>query len=114
MFNKLKILYSYMFRAFLIVFFSCLGVQSFATHVQGGDITISCLGGNQYEIRLSLYRDCAGVNAPQTAGVSYSSTSCGVNQNVTLNRIPGTGVEVSPICPTEASRCTGGANPGVQ
>ncbi|MCO6499412.1 MAG: gliding motility-associated C-terminal domain-containing protein [Vicingus serpentipes] len=112
--HKLKIFYSLLFKAFLFLFLGLLSVNSYATHVQGGDITIKCLGGNQYEIRLSLYRDCAGVNAPNSASVTYSSASCGINQNVTLNKIPGTGVEVTPICPSASSRCTGGSNPGVQ
>lgn len=94
----------------LLSFFS----EASATHVQGGEITMTCLGGNQYRIRLALYRDCAGVAAPTTVSVNYKSVSCGRNLNVTLNRIPGTGVEVAPICPTSATQCNGGSNPGVQ
>ncbi len=29
-----------------------------ATHIVGGEITYKCLGGNAYEIKLSVYRDC--------------------------------------------------------
>ena len=29
-----------------------------ATHIVGGNLTYRCLGNNQYEIRLSLRRDC--------------------------------------------------------
>jgi gliding motility-associated-like protein len=29
-----------------------------ATHIVGGDITYKCLGGNRYEIRLTVRRDC--------------------------------------------------------
>ena len=29
-----------------------------ATHIVGGNLTYRCLGGNQYEVRLSLRRDC--------------------------------------------------------
>ncbi len=95
--------------------FSFLIVASIkATHVQGGDITYRCLGGNQYEISLALYRDCAGVAAPTTVSINYRSASCGINQNVTLNRITGTGIEVTPICPSLATQCTGGTYPGVQ
>lgn len=85
-----------------------------ATHVQGGDLTYRCLGGNQYEITLSLYRDCAGVAAPTTVSINYKSTSCGINQNVTLNKIAGTGIEVTPICTSLVTQCAGGTYPGVQ
>lgn len=29
-----------------------------ATHIVGGEITYACLGNNQYEVKLSVYRDC--------------------------------------------------------
>lgn len=85
-----------------------------ATHVQGGDLTYRCLGGNQYEITLALYRDCAGVAAPTTVSINYKSVSCGINQNVTMNRIAGTGIEVTPICTSLITQCAGGTYPGVQ
>jgi gliding motility-associated-like protein len=85
-----------------------------ATHVEGGDITYQCIGGNQYIVTLSLYRDCAGVAAPTSVSLNFKSVSCGQNFNATLNKIPGTGVEVTPICPTMLSVCSGGTFPGVQ
>lgn len=99
---------------FLITILLASFSEASATHVQGGEITMTCLGGNQYRIRLALYRDCAGVAAPTTVSVRYRSVSCNINTTVTLNRIPGTGIEVAPICPTAATRCNGGTNPGVQ
>lgn len=86
----------------------------FATHVQGGDITYECLGGNQYRIQMALYRDCAGVAAPNTITVNAKSATCAEDFNITLNRVAGTGVEVSPICPSLQTVCTGGSYPGVQ
>ncbi|HRP61603.1 MAG TPA: hypothetical protein PK833_15130, partial [Vicingus sp.] len=50
--------------------------NAFATHAQSADITYQCLGGNQYEIQVSFYRDCAGVAAPNTVSVNLSSASC--------------------------------------
>ncbi|MBL4657447.1 MAG: hypothetical protein JKX73_05560, partial [Flavobacteriales bacterium] len=35
-----------------------LPVAMFATHLVGGELSHRCLGGNQYEITLKLYRDC--------------------------------------------------------
>lgn len=101
-------------RIFIVIIFITIYGSAYASHVQGGEITMRCLGGNQYEIRLALYRDCAGVNAPNSVSINYKSTSCGQNKYVTLNKIPNTGIEVSPLCPSATSRCNGGSLPGVQ
>jgi len=85
-----------------------------ASHVQGGNITYTCLGGNQFEVTLALYRDCAGVAAPISVSINRRSITCGVNANFVLTKIAGTGIEVTPICPTTATQCTGGTLPGVQ
>ena len=52
-----------------IVFSTVLGllllpVVSKATHIVGGEIGYKCLGGNQYEITLTVYRDCDTGEAP--------------------------------------------------
>ncbi len=88
--------------------------EAFASHAQSADITYRCLGGNQYEISLSFYRDCAGVAAPGTVTINLASASCAQNYNLTLNQIPGTGLDVSPICTMFNTQCSGGTYPGVQ
>jgi gliding motility-associated-like protein len=105
-------------RVFFWISFIVMFIQSqneaFASHAQSADITYQCLGGNQYQISLSFYRDCAGVQAPNTATINISSASCGQNLTLTLNPIPGTGIEVSPICTQMNTQCSGGTYPGVQ
>ncbi len=86
----------------------------YATHAQGADISYQCLGGSNYQIMVSFYRDCSGVGAPANVTVNLSSASCGQNLNLTLFPIGGTGIEVSPVCASMATTCTGGAYPGVQ
>ncbi len=86
----------------------------FSTHAQSADITYQCLGGNQYQINLSFYRDCAGVNAPNSVNITISSASCNQNFTANLTQLPGTGVDVTPICATMQTTCNGGANPGVE
>ena len=86
----------------------------FATHAQSADITYQCLGGNQYQIQVSFYRDCAGVAAPNTVAVNLFSATCNQNFNITLNKIPGTGVDVTQVCSTINTQCNGGTYPGVQ
>jgi gliding motility-associated-like protein len=41
---------------FLCCFLSITTVQ--ATHIVGGEITYRCLGNNEYEVTLTVYRDC--------------------------------------------------------
>ncbi|MBL7807320.1 MAG: gliding motility-associated C-terminal domain-containing protein [Saprospiraceae bacterium] len=48
-----------MFRTVLLLLL-CTGFSArlLATHIVGGEITYRCLGGNDYEITLTVYRDC--------------------------------------------------------
>lgn len=85
-----------------------------ASHAMGADITYECLGGNNYKIRVSFYRDCIGINAPNTVLVTVRSVTCGQNLSVTCNPIPGTGQQVTPLCSAAVSTCDGGVFTGIQ
>lgn len=98
----------------LIIAFIQTNTEAYASHAQGGDLTYTCLGGNQYRLRLAFYRDCSGVNAPSSVSIDIASASCAQNLQVTLNPIAGTGQDVTPICPNLTTVCNGGNNPGVQ
>ncbi len=43
---------------FSIIFFLFLSKTLSATHIVGGEMTYRCLGQNQYEIKLQVFRDC--------------------------------------------------------
>lgn len=103
-------------RAWLIFIISFIISQNaaYASHAQSADLTYRCLGGNQYELTLSFYRDCAGVAAPGSVTIDISSITCNQSFNATLLPIAGTGQDVSPICPTMTTQCNGGTNPGVE
>jgi PKD repeat protein len=83
-----------------------------ATHISGGEIYYHCLGGNQYEITLVVYRDCAGINLNASYNLDITSP-CG-NKTLTVTT-PG-GVEISQLCDLELpnSTCNGGNLPGTQ
>lgn len=84
-----------------------------ASHIMGSDISFRCLGGNQYQIVVTVYRDCSGISAPTSIPVDISS-SCG-SQTVTATvDAQNSGIEVSQLCPTAVSTCQGGSLPGVQ
>lgn len=99
--------------SFILLFIQAQ-TEAYASHAQSADLTYECLGGNQYRISLSFYRDCAGVAAPASAPIDITSATCGQNLSLTLNPVPFTGIEVSPICAAMNTQCTGGTYPGVQ
>ncbi len=96
-----------------MAFFVCCTENLQASHSMGSDLTYRCLGGNTYEITLSFYRDCVGVPADGFANIILSS-SCYPAFSTTIYPITGTGNEISPLCPSQTSTCSGGTFTGVQ
>jgi gliding motility-associated-like protein len=97
-----------------VALLSLSGEKALASHAMGADLTYECLGGNTYKVRLSFYRDCIGILAPANVYVNIRSASCGQNLGVTCQPIPGTGQEVTYLCPTATSTCNGGTFTGIQ
>lgn len=90
-----------------------LGAQhASASHIVGGEILWECLGNNQYEITLNLFRDCFGITLGTQDFVSFTSP-CGT-VDLTVNQVSIT--EVSQLCPEEIvnSTCNGGSLPGIE
>ncbi|MEM9933007.1 MAG: gliding motility-associated C-terminal domain-containing protein [Bacteroidota bacterium] len=85
----------------------------YADHVIGADLTYECLGGNEYEFTLTVYRDCSGAFFTDTPELTFSN-SCGFN--ATRPTVFVGSEEISQLCPTEIvnSTCNGGALPGVE
>ncbi len=51
-------------RILFLVSFVFLGFKAQATHIVGGEMSYKCLGNNQYEVVLFMYRDCFFGQAP--------------------------------------------------
>gem|GEM_PF-4647052 len=94
-------------RSFLLslLVFLLLPHQTFGSHAQGLDISYQCLGGNQYQFTLNLYRDCSGISVPNSVNINLASQSCGSNFNVNLPLASGP-VEVSPLCSAQIGQST--------
>ncbi|MBL4735476.1 MAG: hypothetical protein JKY18_09100, partial [Flavobacteriales bacterium] len=99
---------------FLLVIALCISFnnKSQASHAMGADFIYECLGGNQYALKLTFYRDCSGINAPASMPVALNSASCGLTFNYTLPQV--SFQEISSTCPTALSTCQGGTEPGVE
>ena len=95
------------------MFLSLFHLSANATHIAGADLTYKCLGGNDYMITFTFYRDCGGVEAPLSVTVNLTS-SCGEPLFLTLYPIDSTGREVTPTCPQQLTTCQGGHLYGLQ
>jgi len=109
-----KHLRNYILALVAIVSMTMQTKQAVASHAMGADLTYECLGGNTYRMRVSFYRDCIGISAPANVFVNVRSVTCGQNLGITCYPIPGTGQEVTPLCPTALSSCNGGIYTGIQ
>jgi hypothetical protein len=99
---------------FVLLFFYLLSPKMEASHNMGGDITYTCLGGNQYRFSMSYYRDCSGISAPTSINFNITSASCGQTLSLTGAQVSAT--EATPVCPSQLSQttCNGGTLQGVE
>jgi len=86
----------------------------FATHAAGSDIRYRCLGGLQYEVEVTFYRDCGGVAEPNSISVRCKSSNGSQNLTITANKISGTGTEITVPCAATNSTCNGGSTTGIR
>ncbi|MEZ4775273.1 MAG: T9SS type A sorting domain-containing protein [Bacteroidia bacterium] len=94
------------FLPFLLLFFATYS-SVFATHSMGADVTYSCIGPNQYLVKLTFFRDCDGIFPIPVEHLTYSSANCGVSAAINLTQ-PSVAVDVTPLCPSATSSCSGG------
>src|SRR5689334_4300491 len=103
-------------RLIISAFFALVGLTAGAQQFFGGNFTWECLGGNQYEITFTMYRNCdAGLDNPATTQIFIYPSGCASNViDMELNFV--NAQEISDLCATELanSTCagTGGATPG--
>lgn len=98
----------------LLLLFIGTAIFSKASHIAGGDLTYTCLGGNQYQINLNLFVDCLGFDPGASQTINFSST-CGGTATLTVNGTNPGGTEISQLCPAQIgnSTCSGGTLPGM-
>lgn len=103
------------FSLALLFFFSSTAL---ASHVVGGQITYTYLSStstsNSYLVRVTLFRDCAGIAMP-TAVTAVARNGSSIIANLTLTQF-GTSIDRSIVCPGQQSTCTNPSStiPGVQ
>ncbi len=96
-------------KLFLLLLVS-IGVFAFsntakASHAAGGEVLYEHVTGNTYKIIFKFYRDCSGINAPNTVSLCYESQGCNIAPStVTMPKISGPTV-VSNGCPAFSNTC---------
>ncbi|MBW8051306.1 MAG: PKD domain-containing protein [Cytophagales bacterium] len=108
----MKNIFIHIANILLLAFFCFKNYDAQATHSMGMDLTYECLGADTFQITLAFYRDCAGINAPGSPGVNISSVSCGQNFVESLSLV--SVKEITPICTTYQTVCSGGSYPGAE
>jgi gliding motility-associated-like protein len=109
--------------ALLIIALLFISKPASANHLFGGELFYTHVSGNTYKVTMILYGDCgntsgafASLATAQPAVEVYNGTS--IFQTLALSPQPGSGVDVTPVCPDEANntKCTNPANllPGVK
>jgi gliding motility-associated-like protein len=103
------------FRRVLLGLFLLFSLQSAANHILGGNISYECLGGDQYQITLTIYKDCFGATVePNFENLFFFPDGCTLPFSLNIPLV--SAVEISDLCPTELvnSSCSGGFIPGTQ
>lgn len=93
----------------LTILLTLIGLNSKATHNNGGDITYRWVSANTYNIKMTLYVDCSSV-MPDTIAYNSFSSSCGINRFDTLYL--SLREDVSQVCDTMLLSCNGGSISG--
>ncbi|MEK7253583.1 MAG: PKD domain-containing protein, partial [Bacteroidota bacterium] len=92
----------YFFACFSMLFL--LPFSAKAWHIVGGELSYTCLGNDQYEIKLTIFRDCG-----QTVGAPFDNPATigffdSENQLVNFIQVP-LGVQDDTLNPTLQSQC---------
>ena len=88
-------------------------LNTYASHVPGGNVTYECVGPNQYLVTLTLFEDCGSAFLTNSNQTIQMSNDCNLT-NPTVS-LPNTifQEDVSQLCPTATSECDGGTLPGI-
>ena len=89
-----------------------------ASHIAGTDMSYIQVAPGVYLVTLNVYRDCIGITMPATIPLDVLAPGCGTSSVVTLPLVgPVNGIEISDVCPGQATACSTPANnsiPGLQ
>lgn len=94
--------------ALILLISGLFAPSAHASHYLGSEISYSCIGGNQYEFRLTAYTDCSAITNPLTLNINLND-GCGNTSSLALNLLAGYPMDITPLCSTSPSSCNGGS-----
>jgi hypothetical protein len=98
----------------VILIFTNISIAKAISYV-AGDLTYTCLGGNNYLISVVLYIDCSGNIPGSTIPLQLKCIAdSSMNFTANLSLLPGSGQEVTPGCGISLTTCHGGTRFGVK
>lgn len=97
---------------FFIVALLCFSQNIYASHLSAAEFTFEHVSGNDYIVSLYVYRDCNGINVPQTVLVDMNSANCAVNNQITLLKT--SGPTMVTTIPGAQTTCMGGMVQGYE
>ena len=108
-----KTITTYFKNIFVLALFLFVSMQSNATHITGGNIEYICLGNNQYEVSLTVFRDCNGIGLWNTTNLSFTSNTC-IDFTTIAHLDPNYPVFSTPVCPTATQACNSSTVYGIE
>lgn len=82
-------------RISALLLFLLFSLSTYASHLEGGEITWTCNGSGQFVFKVKLYRDCNGISAPDS--ITLSSDAPGLSGGIVCNQV--SVVDLSPTGP---------------
>lgn len=87
--------------------------KTYSSQIIAADLIYECVGTNEYEFTLSLYRSCKGIAAPVSPALFINSQSCGTDTLIQLTAF-GIASDVSLACNSTSTDCNGGSITGIK
>lgn len=97
----MKHLFKLLSPLFFIILLSPFNLK--ATHLMGSDITWECIGNDSFEVTLTVYRDCTGIDLSKP-DLQVGCKSGGSGNNIKSSEK--TSVNITDVTPTCESSCT--------
>jgi len=103
-------------KTILFLFINLFLLTQYATAnpFAGAEYKLTHIGGNTYEIQFTFYRNCQYVTSPPTAFLSFTnSLDYTSNFDVQITKDSTSGNEITPICNSYSSICSGGSGSNI-
>ncbi|MEX0968072.1 MAG: hypothetical protein WD077_12595, partial [Bacteroidia bacterium] len=82
-----------------------------ASHMMGSDMTWRCIGGDSFQVTITIYRDCNGCTISEAGGACSTvpltlKPSCGNAR--TYNMTLASQEDITPVCKSSCTKCESG------